>query len=354
MVRRMKVTGWKGALGIGVLAAAAAVGLRRSHVLVTSREPAGPRCPKDPGLALGCYEQHYRAIVAGQGVAEAFAELKAGYAGDADLQRLCHAITHAIGQAAASRYVDVADAFLHGDNFCGSGYYHGVLQGVAFTLGRAKLVGDLDAVCAGVPGKDRKSLDYYNCVHGLGHGIMAITGDELFDALQACDRLTGSLEQTACANGVFMENLIVDGAHGGHYSKYLKPSEPLYPCTAVDGRHKAACLDIQTSYALGAMRGDFARVFALCAEVGAPFRKNCYQSLGRDAATMSRDQVPATVATCKLGRDHEQRSYCVLGAVLDFVYYYHSDVQAQALCSGVERDLQQGCRAAIAKLVGRF
>jgi len=100
--------------------------------------------------------------------------------------------------------------------------------------------------------------------------------------------------------------------------------------------------------------GDFARVFALCAGVGAPFRKNCYQSLGRDAATMSRDQVPATMATCKLGVGHEQRSSCVLGAVLDFVYYYHSDVQAKALCDALERDLQQGCRSAIARLVGRF
>lgn len=36
-----------------------------------------------------------------------------------------------------------------------------------------------------------------------------------------------------------MENLIVDGAHGGHYSKYLKPDEPLYPCTAVAEQYKA-------------------------------------------------------------------------------------------------------------------
>ena len=197
-------------------------------------------------------------MVAEQGVAEAFADLKAGYAADPEMQRLCHAITHAIGQAAVRKYSTVAEAFRYGDNACGSGYYHGVMQGFALTLGREKLLSDLDAVCAGVPGKERKSLDYFNCVHGLGHAIMAVRADELFDALHDCDGLTGSMEQNACVNGVFMENLIVDGAHGGHYSKYLKPGEPLYPCTAVREQYKAECFDMQTSYALGVVRGDFA------------------------------------------------------------------------------------------------
>jgi len=40
--------------------------------------------------------------------------------------------------------------------------------------------------------------------------------------------------------------------------------------------------------------------------------------------------------------------------VLDFVYYYHSDEQANALCAAIDRDLREGCRSAIANLVGRF
>src|SRR5438128_10462965 len=354
MVRHMNLLGRRGILGIVLLVAVAAAGVLGSHGFTRTREPLGARCPRDPRVALACHEQRYRSMVAERGVAEAFADLKAGYAADPEMQRLCHAITHAIGQAAVRKYSTVAEAFRYGDNACGSGYYHGVMQGFALTLGREKLLSDLDAVCAGVPGKERKSLDYFNCVHGLGHAIMAVRADELFDALHDCDGLTGSMEQNACVNGVFMENLIVDGEHGGHYSKYLKPDEPLYPCTAVGEQYKAECFDMQTSYALGVVRGDFAKVFALCAGVGASFRSNCYQSLGRDAATVSRDQVPATVATCRLGVDHEQRSYCVLGAVLDFVYYYHSAVQAKALCSGVDPDLREGCRSAIARLVGRF
>ena len=340
-------------LGIGVPAAAAA-GLLAAHAFVTSTPPAAPVCAKEPSVALECYEHFYRTVVARQGVPAAFADLKARSPGDAEVQRLCHAITHAIGREAAAKYSDVAEAFVHGDNVCGSGYYHGVLQGFAFTLGHDKLVSELDEVCAGVSGKERRSLEYYNCVHGLGHGLMAVTGGDLFGALRDCDGLTGAMERDACANGVFMENVVVDGAHGGHYSKYLRPGEPLYPCTAVDGKYKAACFDIQTSYALGAVQGDFAKVFALCAGVEMPFRATCYRSLGRDAATTSLDQVPGTITRCNLGTGREQRSNCLVGAVLDFVYYYHSDTQAKELCAAAGADVRDACRAAAAKLVGLF
>src|SRR5213080_4273325 len=119
MVRRMKLTGRTGLMAIGVLVAIAAAGILVSHEFMTSRAPARPRCPNDPRVALGCYEQRYRSMVAGQGVAEAFADLKASYGADPEMQRLCHAITHAIGQAAVAKYgSNVAEAFRHGDNAC--------------------------------------------------------------------------------------------------------------------------------------------------------------------------------------------------------------------------------------------
>jgi len=204
MVRHMKLRGRKGILGIVLLVLVAAAGLVGSHMLVTSRKPivsAAPACPKDHERALACYEHYYSSIVAQQGVPEAFAALKQQYGRDADVQHLCHALTHVIGQAAARKYADLPEAFQHGDNFCGSGYYHGVLQGRSFQMGRERLLSDLNSICAGIPGKERKSLEYYNCVHGLGHAVMAITGDDLFDALHDCDGLTGAMEGNACASG---------------------------------------------------------------------------------------------------------------------------------------------------------
>src|SRR5438034_4463207 len=100
--------------------------------------------------------------------------------------------------------------------------------------------------------------------------------------------------------------------------------------------------------------GDFAKVFGLCAAVGVPFRLTCYQSLGRDAAATSLNQVPGTVARCALGTDQEQRANCNMGAVLDFVYYYHSDAQAKQLCAAVDPALQDDCRSTTARAVRLF
>src|SRR5207249_10916347 len=73
MVRPMKLTGRTGIMAI-VLFVAVAAGILGAHVFTTSRAPAGIRCPTDPRVALGCYERRYRSLVAGQGVAEAFAD----------------------------------------------------------------------------------------------------------------------------------------------------------------------------------------------------------------------------------------------------------------------------------------
>lgn len=343
-----------GILGVVLLVAVVGAGFLAFRLLSASRTPIALTCQQQHNPSFGCYDIYYSAIVARAGAPAAFADLRAQYAADPRVPTLCHAITHHIGAAAFKKYAGIPEAFAHGDDFCASGYYHGVLQGFTSGAARATLLSNLDGVCAGVPGKERYSLDYYNCVHGLGHGLMAMTGDELFEALHDCDGLTGRVEQSACQNGVFMENLIVDGEHGGHFSKYLKPAEPLYPCTVADRKYKVSCFEIQTSYALGAVRGDFAKVFALCAGIEAPFRFTCYESLGRDASAISLNRVAGTVATCRLGVDHEQRSHCIRGAALDFVYFYHSEVQAQQLCAAVEAPLQADCQSAVATVFRRF
>ena len=309
---------------------------------VATSTPIVWNCTGANAQNFDCYQAYYTKLTTTVSIAAAFDDLKARYNTDDYARAQCHPIAHVIGRAASTMYSTPGEAYLHGDSFCWSGYYHGVLEGIVGKIGLKNLPTQIDAICADIKAKGGYSFDYYNCVHGLGHGIMAITNDELFDSLDLCDKLTGSWEQLSCGSGVYMENIIVDGKN--HITKYLKPSDPLYPCDASPDQFKNTCYLMQTSYMLKVNGRDFKQTFASCANVEVAYRDTCYQSLGRDASGGTTSDVSATHDICMLGTDIEQQSNCVIGAVKDFISYFHSDVQAKQFCNSFsDSALQKTC-----------
>ncbi len=312
-------------------------------IAVSGTSDTSGECMNAESPDYACHEKHYQELVRTKGVAAAIADLKARYAKSAYVQAQCHPFTHVIGREAANLYRgDVGEAFTKGDGFCWSGYYHGVMEGVVGKFSTATLGAAMDGICANIPGKATYNFDYYNCVHGLGHGVMVVTRTELFDSLALCDELTGEWERSSCYGGVFMENVMVDNRN--HFTKFLKPEEPLYPCTAVGERYKTQCYLMQTSYILKVSGGDFVSVFAACRGAEAALQPTCFQSLGRDASGQSVSNAERTRATCELGQNYDERSNCVIGAVKDFISYFHSDVQAREFCSSLAEDLRDVCR----------
>src|SRR5258708_7763614 len=140
-----------------------------------------------------------------------------------------------------------------------------------------------------------------------------------------CDNLNGTWEKSSCYSGVFMENIIIENKGGS--TEYLKRDDPVYPCNSVDTSYKQICYLMQTSYMLKVSGGDISKVFSLCSQVEDPYKPTCYQSLGRDASSRSSSDAYKTKMACYLGNGYEQRSNCIIGAVKDFVSYYHSDAQ---------------------------
>ena len=229
----------------------AAVSPTPSKQLSLKERCAGPRAND-----FDCYETYFVETVKNGGIAAAFAELRSHYE-TPFVKSQCHPLTHVIGNAAAEQFKEVADAYAEGDPFCWSGYYHGVLESFIGRIGITNLEREMGGICVKLRDKRPYSFDHYNCVHGLGHGVMAITQDELFASLKLCSGglRENSWEEQSCVSGVFMENVIVDGKN--HFTKYLKPAEPLYPCTAVDEAYKTTCYLMQTSYMLKVTNGDF-------------------------------------------------------------------------------------------------
>lgn len=292
-------------------------------------------------------EEHYRQIVETTGVKEAFTQLRADYEVDESVRSNCHPLAHVIGRVAGLKFATVSAAYAEGDEFCWSGYYHGVMEAILSKMKPEDVGGKLNEICADLRDSKMYSFDHYNCVHGLGHGVMLITGHELFDSLRTCDNLADSWERESCYGGVYMENIMAS-TNPNHRTSYINNNQPLYPCTAVAEKYKQQCYLMQTSHALTVVGGDFAQVFSLCGGIEAIYQATCYQSLGRDASGRSISNAATTHTTCLLGPNTAAVTNCMVGAVKDFVSYHHSDTQAKELCGLFQTELANICLAEVA------
>ena len=297
-----------------------------------------------------CYRELYRNLVLDEGVNKAFVELRADYEEGGFVRANCHQMTHVLGRAAVERFGDVSGAYARGNGFCWSGYYHGAMEAVVARVGPEKIMQQAGGICADLgAGQRRYSFDHYNCVHGLGHGFMLVRGNDLFSSLATCDTLLDAWERDGCYGGVFMENVISAGNDPQRpATEFLDPERPLYPCTDLAYAYKDQCYGIQTSYALDAVRDDFARVFDLCDGVEADFLATCYGGIGRDAVGRGNYDPARIQAACDLGSTFFARSGCVNGAAVTFVSYYDSDTQAKDLCARMDPSLRPACLQATA------
>ena len=102
---------------------------------------------------------------------------------------------------------------------------------------------------------------------------------------------------------------------------------------------------MQTSYMLKVNNQNFKETFSLCKKADEGFEDICYQSLGRDAASFYVNNAQGTTNLCLLGENFKQQSNCVIGAVKDFISYFHGDKEAKYLCSLFQEGLEQTCTA---------
>ncbi len=277
------------------------------------RAYTGPPCSNSEGSM--CWSEYYATLLADEGAEAALADLKQRVAEGGGAKTFCHPILHDIGAHAAREYGSLAEAFKHGDSVCRAGYYHGVLEGV-FGESGDQLLESLDGICASVSGRERYSYEYFSCVHGIGHGLMAYFQHDVFESLSGCDRLSGEWEQESCYGGVFMENVMSDTSEIP--SRFFQKEDPMYPCTAVRERYRVPCYLMQSSQVLKMSGGDFAAVFAACDGVDAAYRRICYESIGRDVSGVVGGSIESALTLCALGSGEAEEA-CVVGAAVDFV-----------------------------------
>ena len=245
----------------------------------------------------------------------------------------CHSGAHHLGRMAFAEFG--AAAVLGVDEVCQSGVRHGVMEQLFVSRGITNLAEDVGALCpsAEVP------FIRHQCLHGVGHGVMAWTAYELEDALGLCDRLGDGddLTKRSCYTGVFMEN-VVSGLSGevGQTSTYVDDEDPHYPCNALPERYVNDCYWYQTSQMLNVFHHDLSRVPEACQEAPPNARRACFGSWGRDVGGTHRGNPYLIAQYCRLSPTLGLQGDCIDGAARTVFWDSTQQDAGIALCTEVE------------------
>lgn len=261
----------------------------------------------------------------------------------------CHPRAHDLGRVSYTLFG--AAAFSLSGHECQSGGYHGATEALFRERGTADLRSQIPLVC----GSNLNRFFRHQCIHGVGHGLMAWTNYELLEALEICDRLSGAVDPQSCYSGVFMEN-VVGGLSGamGHFTSYLS-DDPHFPCDILEDRHVAPCYFYQTSRMVQLFAGDFQQVAVACSQAPATAQRLCFQSMGRDIGGASRKNPRQAIRLCAFVEDSRYHLDCLEGAVQDSFWDVGADDDALTFCGLVaEGDEKRRCYATIVERAGQL
>jgi hypothetical protein len=332
-----------------------------THSGSTSTMPAHPVAgkfkPDDTKLAecrgdQGCYEQALGNIAYYQGPPAAFKVFDQRMQTDAAFSSGCHRTAHTIGSAALARYHgNVAEAFVRGSSSCASGYYHGILEH-SFLQADAQTVADFGEVARGLcadPQVHDSPFLLFQCIHGLGHGLMIRSGYDLLFSLDVCDRLETDWDRRSCHGGVFMENI---SSSYGIRSQWLRNDDLIYPCRTIKESQKEGCYLIVTSRILEANGYDWKDAARVCRTSDPDWVDTCFQSFGRDAAGVTIFDANKAADLCLIAGD--QAPECFYGAARAIANNHADPASAGPLCKVAPKASKPRCYEGIGTYVQNF
>lgn len=307
-------------------------------------------CASNPGgNRINCYSDYFNQIIKTQGAKVALDKVAQLSASNPGFEADCHAIVHTVGRNAYKYYGSVSAASKYGTEVCASGYYHGIMEAYMGKFDDAALLAKMPTICE--PSGQAYNLSYYNCLHGLGHGLTIRFNQDIFKALPYCEAIGKTWESQSCDSGVFMQNIVADGVN--HVSLDLKADDPVYPCDAVPEQQKNPCFLIQTSNIIKAKNYDYGASFAVCDGVESAYISTCYQSMGRDiSGNMLRD-ADKIIAQCSLGQTKYQ-SDCYIGASKEITWQDHDTKRTNLLCNKLRDASATACLAGRDEMVRSF
>ncbi len=251
----------------------------------------------------------------------------------------CHALAHSIGHEAFNKYKNFGKTMSYQNEICNSGYIHGVIESYFTSSVDIQLV--MLSVCNAYK---LESFLSWECFHGIGHGIMFYTNNNLPLSLQTCDRYKQKFSWSACVNGVFMENFNTDQKI--HYSQYLSKTNPFYPCETEENKYKTDCYIYAPTYYLHLYHTQYDKALNWCLSAESNYQGACTFGVGSQIMKENISNPKSVEKTCMQGTGL-QVSQCIAGIVGFYINNFASLEKASQLCESLEDVNKKTCQTVI-------
>lgn len=178
--------------------------------------------------------------------------------------------------------------------------YHGFILNAIATGGIPEVARVMEAC---------RNQDVYTvfpqCSHAVGHGFLAYIGyKNLTRALTMCDDMVNSVSGFPtfnCHDGVFMENIwaVHDGSPSS--DRWVKDTDPVYPCNdpRINEKYLLACWSNQPSLMYQQFHGDIRKVGDQCGKIKQTnLMEMCYNGLSRQIHPIAGGNIDKTFDLC--------------------------------------------------------
>ncbi len=261
----------------------------------------------------------------------------------------CHQESHTVGRLAYQIYGSIA--FKDGNASCHSGYYHGAIEQLLKEKGTANLSKVINDVCESFATQFGK----FECLHGVGHGVLAYDDYDMPKAIKTCQLLKDAYSVSSCYGGMFMENIITAQGSGGskdHETKWAT-HDPHFPCNGIDQSFDVQyqCYQMQTSWMLSLFNYNFDRVEEECFKARTDLIEVCFKSYGRDAAGHTLRNPFKIKDLCAKVPDVQNYYYiCIVGATNVIIDFWGDGLSTQAteLCRILPETGKRSCYTTLA------
>ncbi|MEV4560208.1 hypothetical protein AB0K51_24880 [Kitasatospora sp. NPDC049285] len=259
--------------------------------------------------------------------------------------RFCHPIAHELGHAAVQRYhQDFQKVISFPHETCAAGYLHGAVEEM---LANSKdPQHDILSLCA--------PANTGPCIHGVGHGIMFVTKQDIPAARDLCNKFPSESRRITCSEGVFMQLFAPD--EEDEKAKANLPAdklaaEPLYPCPEQPSLFQSACYFYAPTFYLSSHDYAnhpevFAQALQWCLQAGGG-GNDCSRGVGSRTMKYNLDREDWAAQQCATAKDAWQRKACTQGLVSYYTVNYTESGAAARLCGKItNKEIQGYCRAA--------